>query len=28
VARFSPMDSRSYEAGLQGAVAEGLFKPE
>jgi hypothetical protein len=28
VARFSPMDSRSYEAGLLGVVAEGLYKPE
>jgi hypothetical protein len=28
VARLSPMDARSYEAGLLGVVAEGLYKPE
>jgi hypothetical protein len=28
VARFSPMDPRSYEAGMLGVVAEGLYKPD
>jgi len=27
-ARLSPVDPRSYEAGLLGVVAEGLYKPE
>jgi hypothetical protein len=27
VARLSPMDSRSYEAGMLGTLPEGLYKP-